>query len=193
MTHEIRLKDCRIQYTPFPYPLQHVQGLVTALDSRWTLNDIEARGINDSTVVKCRGEAITHDSGCEADLTFEATNVPLDDNLKQALSSKPAAQQAWNELQPQGNIDFTAHVTRQPNELEPNVEVTLRPRENTVSIEPRMFPYRLEQVEGAGHLQARPGRAEEHRCPSRSSGLRGGIGHVASHARRRLAIQLIEG
>ena len=73
-----------------------------ARTARWTLNDIEARGSNDSTIVKCRGEAIPHDSGCEADLTFEATNVPLDDNLKLALSSKPAAQQAWDELRPQG-------------------------------------------------------------------------------------------
>ncbi|MEX0641298.1 MAG: hypothetical protein WD468_01280, partial [Pirellulales bacterium] len=146
VTQEIRLKDCRIRYEPFKYPLQHVQGLVTAQNMRWTLNDIEARGGNDSTTVKCRGQAITHDSGCEVDLTFEATNVPLDDNLKLALT--PPVQQAWNELKPQGNVSFTAHVTRQPNEIQPNVEVTLRPCEHTVSIQPGMFPLRMDGVEG---------------------------------------------
>lgn len=146
VTQEIRLKDCRIQFAPFPYPLQHVQGLVTAQNARWTLHDIEARGGNDSTTVICRGEAITHDSGCEADLTFEAKNVPLDDNLKLALT--PPGQLAWNELKPRGNVDFTAHVTRQPNDIEPHVEVALRPCEQTVSIEPRLFPYRFDKVQG---------------------------------------------
>ena len=33
VTQDIRLKDCRIQFDPFPYPLQHVQGLVTAIET----------------------------------------------------------------------------------------------------------------------------------------------------------------
>jgi hypothetical protein len=89
---------------------------------------------------------VPHDSGCEADLTFEATNVPLDENLRLALPA--AGQQVWDELRPQGSIDFTAHATRQSNELEPVVAVELRPRERTVSVEPRRFPYRLNEVQG---------------------------------------------
>ncbi len=143
---DIRLKDCRIAYAPFPFPLQHVQGLVTERNSEWLLNDLEARGSNDATIVKCRGHVRPQDSGSDVDLTFDATSVPLDANLKQALSAP--GQKAWDELSPQGNINFTAHVTRQPNELEPNVEVRLRPQGKTVSIEPRMFPYRLGELEG---------------------------------------------
>ena len=145
-TLEIPLKECRIRYAPFPFPVQHVNGLVKAENWRWTLNDITGRGSNESTIVRCQGTAVPHDSGCEADLVFEATNVPLDDILKDALPA--AGKQAWSELRPQGSIDFTAHATRQPNELEPNVEVVLRPRERTVSIEPLRFPYRLNEVEG---------------------------------------------
>lgn len=158
VTQEIRLKDCRVQYTQFSYPLQHVQGLVTALNSKWTLNDIEARGGNESTIVKCRGDVVTHDSGCEADLTIEATNVPLDENLKQALTMKPAVLVAWNELNPKGSIDFTARATRQPNELQPNVEVTLRPYGQTVSVEPQAFPLRMERV--AGEAAYKQGKVE---------------------------------
>ena len=146
VTQEIRLKNCRIQFKRFPFPLQHVQGVVTATDDRWTLNNIEACGANDATTVRCRGEVVTHDSGCEADLLFEAKNVPLDDNLRLALT--PAGQQAWSELKPQGNIDFGAHITQQPNELEPNVDIAMKPRDKSVSFEPRMFPYRLAEVEG---------------------------------------------
>ena len=35
------------------------------------------------------------------------------------------------------------------DQVEPIIEVGLRPRGKTVSLEPRMFPYRLEQVDGA--------------------------------------------
>ncbi len=146
VTQDIRLKDCRIKFEPFPFQLQHVQGLVTERNSQWSLNEVEARGNNDSTIVKCSGGVLPHDSGCEADLTVEATNVPLDDSLK--LSLTPPGQQAWEELKPRGSIDVTAHVTRQPNEVEPNVEVTLRPRERTVSVEPHALSYRLEEVRG---------------------------------------------
>jgi hypothetical protein len=155
-TLDIPLKDCRIQYTAFPFPLQHVNGVAKARNWRWSLDDIQARGSNDSTIVTCRGTALPHDSGYQADLTFQATNVPLDDNLRLALP--PNGQQAWAELKPQGNIDFTAHVTRQSNELQPNVAVALRPREHTVSIEPRKFPYRLNELQGLATYQR--GRAD---------------------------------
>jgi hypothetical protein len=126
-----------------------VQGLVTERNSQWMLNDIEARGNNDSTVVKCRGGVVPHDSGCEADITVEATNVPLDENFQAALTpGRPQALQAWEELGPRGSIDFTAHVTRQPNDLDPSVEVALRPCGHTVSIEPKRFAYRLEDLDG---------------------------------------------
>ncbi len=171
VSQDIQLKDCRIRFMPFPFPLQHVHGLVTERNSQWTLQDVEARGNNDSTIVKCRGGVVPHDSGCEADLTIDATNVPLDDSLKQALTPPQkvssgstestaglmtaalsqkfsACQQAWDELNPRGSIDLSAHITRQPNEIEPNVEITLRPGEQTVSIEPRALPYRLESLKG---------------------------------------------
>lgn len=171
---DIRLKDCRIRFVAFPFPLQHVQGVVTERDSQWSLNDVEARGNNDSTIVKCRGGVVPHDSGCEADLTLEATNVPLDDSLKLALTPTAtgdrqlapnestdasagfmtaalsqklsACRQAWEQLNPRGSIDLAAHLTSQPNELEPSVEITLRPCERTVSIEPNS--YRLENLKG---------------------------------------------
>ncbi|HEX3600964.1 MAG TPA: AsmA-like C-terminal region-containing protein [Lacipirellulaceae bacterium] len=149
VTQDIRLKDCRVRFAHFPLPLQHVQGLVTERNSQWMLNDIEARGNNDSTIVKCRGGVVPHDSGCEADITVEATKVPLDENFQAALApGRPQALQAWEELRPRGSIDFTAHVTRQPNDLDPNVEIALRPCGHTVSIEPKRFAYRLEDLDG---------------------------------------------
>jgi hypothetical protein len=151
-TLDIPLKGCRVRYARFPLPLQHVGGVVKGRvesDARWhwSLDNVEARGSSDATVVSCRGGVVQHDSGIDADLTFEATNVPLDESLHGALP--PGGQHAWTELNPQGNINFTAHVTQQPNELEPNIEVELRPYRDSVAIQPRMFFYRLEKLDGS--------------------------------------------
>jgi hypothetical protein len=160
-TLDIPLKDCRVQFDRFRLPLQHVQGVVkgrVGSDAlwHWALDNIEARGSSEATVVKCRGGVVPHDSGIEADLTFDATNVPLDAALHDALPD--GGKRAWAELNPQGSINFTAHITQQPNELQPNVAVGLRPYKNTVAIQPRVFPYRLENLEGTATYQR--GRVE---------------------------------
>lgn len=154
-TQEIRLKDCQINFTRFAYPLQHVHGMVTASNTRWTLHDIEGQGVNATTVVKVAGVADTNDNGFDADLTINARDVPLDETLKLALP--PGGQQAWADLNPQGRIDFDAHATKTAEQKDAEIEVAIRPRPRVVSIEPRLFPYRLEQIEGQafyrrGHL-----------------------------------------
>jgi hypothetical protein len=149
---EIVLKDCSIRYAPFPYPLHHVHGVAAAHNWCWKLQNIEGRGGNDSTIVKCRGEASPTGDGCHAELVFEAFNVPLDDNLKLSLTSEN--QQAWDELQPDGRIDLTARVLHDPAHPKPDVEVTLRPRERSVSLQPRIFPYRLVQLDGVATANA---------------------------------------
>ncbi len=95
-TLEIQLKDCQIQFARFPYPLQHVQGRVTANTAmaknwNWKLQDIEGRGVNDRTIVKCHGEATSDGARYNTDLQFDARDVPLDDTLKNALVVSPGA------------------------------------------------------------------------------------------------------
>ena len=99
---------------------------------------------------------------------FEATNVPLDDNLKLALA--PAGQQAWDELKPQGSIDFTAHVTRQPNETRAERGGGAAARVGPVSIEPRLIPP-FGRDRGHRDVQTRPGGLARRHRPPRSLGL----------------------
>lgn len=146
VTQDVRLKDCRIRFERFPYPLQHVQGLATANNWHWKLENIEGRGVNDSTIVKCHGEANPGAAGYDVELNIDAWDVPLDDTLK--LSLTLPGQQAWDELRPRGHVDFSAHAKKPGDQAEPIIEVALRPRGKTVSIEPLMFPYRLEQLDG---------------------------------------------
>jgi hypothetical protein len=153
---DIQLKDCTIQYQRFPYPLYRVNGLITERGRQWTLHDIQARGGSSAAMVRCSGQSTPRGAGYFFDLTFDATNVPLDDSLKRALA--PPAQLAWNELQPLGRVDFRARVIHESGQPKPVVEITLEPREQSVSIQPAKFPYRLEQIDGLARY--RDGRVE---------------------------------
>jgi hypothetical protein len=143
---ELTLSDCAVQYAGFPYPLEQINGRVTARNGHWTLDDLTSRDRQGSATVTCRGTALTEASGVRLQLQFQGAGMPLDDNLKQAVS--PRVQTAWAELRPQGRVDFTANVTRQPGQAQPVVDVELRPHEQTVSVTPKFFPYRFEQVDG---------------------------------------------
>jgi len=152
VTLDIGLKNCAIKYEKFPLPLRGVNGVVSARDWHWKLQDVVASGANDSTVVACGGEVITQGTGWHADLTFDAQNLPLDETLKTALS--PGTQQAWEELRPQGRIDVLAHIVHDSRQAQPVVDVQLRPREHTVALQLAKFPYRLEKLEGEATYKA---------------------------------------
>ena len=165
---EIRLKDCSVQYDRFAYPLHHINGLVTAHNRDWTLHDLKSDAGSGSTVVTCRGTSQPiSPSANRLHLVFDAVNVPLDEDLKRALT--PEAQAAWAALRPQGRVNFVANVTHESGRPKPVVEVVLEPHERSVSIDPVAFPYRLEEIDGQAvltdgrvdmrNISARHGRA----------------------------------
>ncbi len=147
---DLTLADCAIQYDRFPYPLQQIRGVVTGRNDHYTLSNLVGRDRQGAGVVTCQGESDVTDSGLDVKLVFQGTNIPLDDNLKQALT--PQVQQVWADLRPQGRVNFTANVSRQPGQEKPTIEVSLQPQERSVSVEPTFFPYRFEQVDGQANV-----------------------------------------
>jgi hypothetical protein len=150
----IVLKDCHVQCERFEYPLRRVRGLITERNRHWEIHDLEGRGGNDSMIVTCRGQADPSPAGHLVDLMFQASNVPLDDTLKQALVAD--AQKSWEAVRPQGRADFTARIIHETGQSTPTIDVRMVPREKSVSIEPQK--YRFEEVEGAARFTA--GRVE---------------------------------
>ena len=149
----LRLVDCGMQYDRFPYPLQHISGLVTSHNSQWKFEKLESRDRQEATAaVTCEGRSTETADGMDLQLAFQGTNMPLDENLRRALS--PAVQKVWAELRPQGSVDFTANVVRHPNDAVPVIQVELRPHEQTVAVEPTFFPYRFEQIGGRALISA---------------------------------------
>jgi len=154
----LTLKQCQVRYEKFPYPLRNVRGEVAWNDGVWTFRNLE--GTNDTAHVACRGSMTPVDKGHELMLEFSAHNVPLEEELCQALS--PAPQGAWRRLRPTGAVNFTAEVRYLTAEKKFSINLRAQPCAQTVSIKPIGFPYRLDKLEGV--LNYRDGRVSFENC-----------------------------
>jgi hypothetical protein len=155
---DLTLVDCAVQYDRFAYPLEQIRGSVTARNNHFTLSDLVGRDRQGSAVVTLEGEAESSEGGLAVVLAVRGTNVPLDDNLKLALSARE--QQVWSDLRPQGRVNFLANVQRKIGEEKPTIRVEVQPHQRMVSVEPTFFPYRFEQVDGRAIIT--DGRVELH-------------------------------
>jgi hypothetical protein len=150
---ELSLHDCSIQHEKFRYPLDRIAGRVIGEGGKWTFQELHGR--NDSGYVVCNG-AWDKDTGQLA-LTFVATDLPLEDELRQALS--PVAQRLWAGLRPRGNLDHVRaelryDAARKSTTLVADVQkwpASQNVQGRSISIEPTWAPLRLDQVTGGFH------------------------------------------
>ncbi len=166
----LELIDCRVHYEKFPYPLRGIQGLVLAEDQRWTFRDLSTTGTKS---VQCQGYLHPTAEGSTLSLQFTGSQLPLEDDLRQALS--PAVQQVWEVLHPRGNVDLYANVSYATGQGKPTIRVAISPRPESTTIQPKFFPYLMEQLEGSisyqdGQLLMSQLRARHGRTTLRTNG-----------------------
>jgi hypothetical protein len=152
----IDLNDCSIRHDRFPYPIDRVSGQLEMTDNQWIFRKLAGR--NDSATIVGEGSWETaRPTGSELLLRFTATDVPLADELRQALS--PAAQRLWAGLRPRGNIDhvlvelkFAAAARQWSVDVQANKAFASQTADNRpLSLEPAWFPYRLDNLTGGFH------------------------------------------
>lgn len=145
---QLELVDCQVNYDKFPYPLSGINGLVSAEDQRWTFRDLVSSG---SRSVQCQGYLHpldpNRDAGSQLSLQFTGQQIPLDDDLRRALP--PTVQQAWQALRPRGNVDMQAQVSHVTGSAKPTISVVVSPQAESTTIQPKFFPYLMEQLEGS--------------------------------------------
>ena len=159
----VDLHECSIQHEKFAYPIDKVGGQLELTDNTWAFRNLTGR--NDSAAIVGEGSwQDTEPDGRQLSLQFVATDLPLADELRQALPAGP--QRLWTNLRPRGNIDHLTlglkygSLTRQwsievdANKWEPKDNLPGR----TISLEPAWFPYRLDNLTGRfhyddGHMQ----------------------------------------
>ena len=141
----IRLAQCSMAYAGFPYPLTNVSGRIRMDRGTWTFQDLV--GMNDTGMVRCTGSLVpAADGDGTLTLRLTGTGVVLERELRDALP--PGMRRIWDDLDPRGNAEFVATVSHQVKARKTVVEVEATPHDQTVSIEPAWFPYRLEQLRG---------------------------------------------
>jgi len=140
----IALKQCSVRYDKFAYPLTNVRGTIVGKDEIWTFTNLE--GLNDSGHVTCQGSLSPTTAGPELVINLQGRSVPLEDELRDALNLP--LQRLWVDLKPRGSIDVdaTVHYLTQTRQL--SVGAKVWPQREVCSVEPRFFPYRLDQLTG---------------------------------------------
>ena len=148
----MQLQDCTIQYDRFPYPLHHIRGTVEMADGNLVFRDLTAR--NDSGNIACQGYWHKNVAGSELVLNFTGTDIPLEDELRDALPE--ATRRMWTQIRPRGAIDqldvglrYDAAARNMSLQLTAHKSAgTQNIGERSISIEPEWFPYRMEELTG---------------------------------------------
>ncbi|MFI4876825.1 MAG: AsmA-like C-terminal domain-containing protein [Blastopirellula sp. JB062] len=158
--------DAQVTYEEFPYPIQKIHGRVVWTDDKTTIERLE--GVNDSGYVVCGGSwTRNQDPRGKLLLNFTCTDIPLEDELRSALPE--TSRRVWDELRPRGTIDHMDLTLAFPDE-NGKLDVEIRAQKwrrdqapqndrkysaasRTISIEPRSFPWLMDEVVGTIHFR----------------------------------------
>lgn len=142
----IGLNHCSIKFKRFPYPIRDLTGTIERFaDGTWQMRNIA--GFNDTGRITFKGTISYTPQGKLLSLLMTGTDIPLEEELRNAL--QPKLQRFWDDTKPRGiinleeiNIDWFADKKKL------NLRVVVQPQGDTVSIEPKAFPYRMGKIQG---------------------------------------------
>lgn len=141
----LTLHEVSARYEHFPYRLHNVKGVIDKPPSGvWRFADLTAT--NDDAHVAGHGEFDPRAAGAQLKLWVEAQNVALNGELKEALDSD--TQYVWDQLQPRGEINLITNVSWPNSRGDVDLWLQFEPRGEGVAIQPRLFPYRWEKLQG---------------------------------------------
>ncbi len=150
---KIELHNCALRYDKFPYPLGMIRGTVIWDEEGWSFQKLS--GQNDSGYIECEGSwTPTADGGSKLALNFVGADVPLEEELRDAL--KPDLRRIWNDLRPRGTLDYLAMQLRYAS-AQKDLSLTIRAQNwkkkpddsgRSITVQPVWFPYRLDNATG---------------------------------------------
>ena len=138
------IDGCSMRFDKFEYPIQNIRGTAEMLNGHWSFRNL--RGDNGTGQIMCDGAFKPGTDGNHLHLELACTGVPLEEELRCAL--KPNIQRFWGYLKPRGTVDLNTTIDYLDRTKKLDVAVEIRPQGDTVSVEPIVFPYRLEKLRG---------------------------------------------
>ncbi len=133
---ELHGASCR--YFRFPYAVHDITGRVRLAGGVLHLDGLVGR--HGSALITGRGRVLSTEAWAGLDLTFDATNVPLDNELLAALPAD--YQRLWREVQPVGLCDLRTVVRRASGSAETG------PLEADVTVDARLVAGSLSLPDG---------------------------------------------
>lgn len=146
----VALNRCALKYQRFPYPLDDVRGTIEVHNGRWTFGPLT--GANDTGIVECVGHMEPTPQGSQLVLQLTGNSLPLEEELRDALVD-PQQRRLWDDLRPQGAINIRCQISYLSGQPGLHLWARVRPVEGAVSVQPRLFPYRLDNVGGEVFFQ----------------------------------------
>jgi hypothetical protein len=167
---EFDFQQGTLQYKDFPYPIHRINGEVRLRGDQWEFQNFS--GYKGNAFVQMQGRFVkptsqqgqTSQEPAEAplQLVLTATDVPLDNDLRDAIAAKnPAILNTWRSLKPEGALDQVrislastlkaggTNVFVHAKKWIPTDSLTT----STISFMPTWFPYRIEGVTGEFIMQ----------------------------------------
>jgi hypothetical protein len=148
----IQPEDLKAVYQKFPYPLEHISGIIRQeIDTARHLEQlhIDLVGLAESQKVFIKGDLKGEAPNAAVALRIWGAKVPLDEKLRQALSH--TYQRVAASFNPTGLADFEVHVHRPAGSPEFANHFLIRFHHATLRYE--IFPYPLEDVSGTLDIQ----------------------------------------
>lgn len=142
----LHFREASFCWDNFPYPLENVSGTINIYPEHWTFSDFQ--GSHKGGHVLMHGKSIPRDEkGFDHGISLEITgrDVPLDDELRDALRPMKEMHKTWETFNPTGQLFFTASINRPTadiNDLEVHVDA------RGCNAKPTFFPYRLQDLSG---------------------------------------------
>ncbi|MHC4406841.1 MAG: AsmA family protein, partial [Planctomycetota bacterium] len=148
----ITLNGCSVKYDEFRYPVSNIRGTIR-MNGRTGMGDdlwefIGLEGTNDTARVTCRGELRPTPEGKWLALSFTGTDVPLEEELRDALP-QANVRQLWDNLTLRGMIDVKdLEVRYLVGQGKPRVSFRAVPHSEKTSIKLVHFPYQVDDIRG---------------------------------------------
>jgi len=151
---EVTVNRCSMNYEKFPYPLSNLEGMFLLRDGQWEFRELVAS--NGTGSVLCpQGTLKTSPEGDVLSMVIHATNIPLGEDLREAL--RPNEQRLWDSMQPRGSVNFQVGLGYDSRTKKTAIDLRVYPREDATSIgtsiEPVSFPYRMQKLKGCIHYR----------------------------------------
>jgi hypothetical protein len=146
--YQARIHHARMEWTEFPYLLGDVKGTLDIYPRHWEFGSFEGR--RHGGLFWAQGRSLPPPPGrspADAQIQIEITgkNVPLDADLKRALTPRENLVKAWEKFVPAGSMNFTAKIDRLPRQAQ-DLDVTVDVRGCTIV--PQFFRYALNELSG---------------------------------------------